>query len=90
MKYKFEFDPQFKEDEKKLRKENAKLAHKLWEIVFDIDNDPFDGIGKPEALKHVPGLWSRRIDQKHRLIYRVEKGTATVHLLACYGHYGDR
>lgn len=90
MKYKFEFDLRFKADEAKLRKENAKPAHKLWELVFAIDEDPFDGVGKPEALKHLPGRWSRRIDQKHRLIYRVEKDDTTVHLLACYGHYGDK
>jgi toxin YoeB len=34
--------------------------------------DPFDGIGKPEPLKHeLAGCWSRRITQEHRLVYRV-------------------
>ena len=82
----FKIDEQFEKDEAKLRKENAKLAHKLWTLVFDIAKHPFDGLGKPEPLKgDLAGCWSRRIDEKHRLIYSVEKDI--IHLLSCYGHY---
>jgi toxin YoeB len=43
---------------------------------------PFEGIGKPEPLKfELVGAWSRRIDQEHRLVYKVEKGELIV--LAC-------
>ena len=49
--------------------------------------DPFDGIGKPEQLRHaLAGAWSRRIDQEHRLVYLVE-GDDIVILQARY-HYG--
>jgi toxin YoeB len=42
------------------------------QLIRDIQRDPFDGIGKPEALRHgLTGLWSRRIDEEHRLIYSV-------------------
>ncbi|MDI1276885.1 Txe/YoeB family addiction module toxin [Methylobacter sp.] len=42
------------------------------QLIRDIQRDPFDGIGKPEALRHgLTGLWSRRIDDEHRLIYSV-------------------
>lgn len=44
------------------------------------------GIGKPEALRHdLAGFWSRRIDQEHRLVYRVRDGT--IEIVACRFHY---
>jgi len=71
-----------------LRKEEVKLVHKLWELIFNILETPFEGLGKPEPLKHdAAGHWSRRINDKHRLIYRVEE--EIVVLVSCYGHYGD-
>ncbi len=77
---------QFKEDILLLRKENVKLPFKVWELIFDIQNNPFSGIGKPEALKeNMTGFWSRRIDQKHRLIYKVKDNI--LELISCYGHY---
>jgi len=46
-------------------------------------------MGKPEALKgDLKGCWSRRIDQKHRLVYQI-KGDIII-VLSCYGHYSDR
>jgi toxin YoeB len=47
---------------------------------------PFEGIGKPEALKsNLKGLWSRRINQEHRLIYKVEQEEIVI--IAVKGHY---
>jgi len=41
-------------------------------LIKDIQRDPFEGIGKPESLKHnLTGYWSRRINQEHRLVYKV-------------------
>jgi len=55
--------------------------------IDDIARDPFDGIGKPEQLRHaLAGAWSRRIDEEHRLVYVVE-GDDIVILQARY-HYG--
>ena len=52
--------------------------------------DPFSGIGKPERLRHHknPALYSRRIDQQHRLVYSVSDNTVTV--VACRFHYDDK
>lgn len=48
--------------------------------------DPFDGIGKPEPLKHdLSGLWSRRINDTDRLTYKVQDDMIVI--LACKGHY---
>lgn len=81
-------DQQFGIDMAKLGVEDKKLAYKVWDLVLDILKTPFSGIGKPEALKgDMSGYWSRRINQKHRLIYKVTE--TTVFLVSCYGHYDD-
>ena len=50
---------------------------------------PFEGLGKPEALKgDLAGYWSRRIGQKHRFIYKVKEDRIIV--ISCYGHYDDK
>ena len=61
-------------------------------LIRDIMRDPFGGIGKPEPLKeNLSGFWSRRIDDKNRLIYRIagpEPGV--VEVISCRDHYGDK
>ena len=55
-------------------------------LLRDIQRSPFDGIGKPEPLKHnLAGFWSRRIDDEHRLVYAVQDGTLLVAM--CRYHY---
>jgi toxin YoeB len=52
---------------------DKKQLKKINDLIKEIDRTPYDGIGKPEALKqNLKGFWSRRIDQEHRVIYRVE------------------
>jgi toxin YoeB len=55
-------------------------------LLKDIQRSPFDGIGKPEPLKHnLTGFWSRRIDDEHRLVYAVHDDTLLV--AQCRYHY---
>ena len=55
-------------------------------LIKDIDRDPFNGIGKPEPLRgNWSGYWSRRIDQEHRLIYKVTD--SQILIVKCKGHY---
>jgi len=70
-----------------------KLLVKLNSLIKEISRTPFKGIGKPEPLKgDLSGLWSRRINREHRIVYRVQGGgvancTMSVSLLrgdACY------
>lgn len=62
------------------------IQKKISDLIYSIQQTPFEGIGKPEALKFEhAGKWSRRIDQKHRLIYEVEENVVYVHSLR--GHY---
>jgi toxin YoeB len=64
-------------------KKTLKRINKLIEAVL---RSPFEGIGKPEALKeNLSGFWSRRIDDTHRLIYAVEDQYLTI--IACRYHY---
>jgi toxin YoeB len=54
----------------------------------DIERNGYKGIGKPEPLKHeYSGWWSREIDEKNRLIYRIEDGR--IDILQCGGHYDE-
>ena len=56
------------------------------ELIKDMARDPFDGIGKPEALNgNLSGFYSRRINSEHRLVYAVDE--TTIYIIACKGHY---
>ena len=64
------------------------MLKRLNRLLEDTMRDPFEGIGKPEPLRHVlAGCWSRRIDEEHRLVYLVD-GDHVVVLQARY-HYGN-
>jgi len=53
-------------------KKNRKQALRIVKLIEAIQRQPFEGIGKPEPLKHeLAGCWSRRIDKEHRLVYQV-------------------
>lgn len=67
------FDHDFLEDLAHRVATDRKVALRVLELVEAIRSDPFDGIGKPEPLRHLgSGIWSRRITQEHRLVYRVK------------------
>jgi toxin YoeB len=65
---------------------NRTVFNKLMRLIEESARTPFEGTGKPEPLKHeYQGCWSRRITQKHRLIYRVSETMITV--ITCKDHY---
>ncbi len=65
---------------------NKPILKKISELIRSIQESPFHGLGKPEGLKHnLSGLWSRRINQEHRLIYEMEGEKILIHSLK--GHY---
>ena len=52
---------------------------------------PYDGIGSPEPLKYeLSGYWSRQINKKDRLIYKVKEETITIYIVSAIGHYGNK
>lgn len=63
---------QFREDFAEWIKVDRKVAVKVLDMMEEVMKTPFEGRGKPEPLKHLPGnIWSRRITQEDRLVYRV-------------------
>ena len=66
--------------------QDKKTLKRINQLIKDIQRNPFDGIGKPEPLKFdFSGLWSRRINQEHRLIYEVKD--QEVIIVQCRYHY---
>ncbi|GGH42411.1 Txe/YoeB family addiction module toxin [Dyadobacter endophyticus] len=75
-----------------LHKTGGKVLIKRIDRIFEeLSENPYTGIGKPEQLKsNLSGLWSRRIDKKHRLVYQIIEQTVTVFIIAAKGHYEDK
>jgi len=68
------------------QRQDRKTLKRINILLQDIRRNPFDGIGKPEALReNLTGLWSRRIDGVNRLVYDVSDNKITVY--QCRGHY---
>ncbi|NMB53241.1 MAG: Txe/YoeB family addiction module toxin [Leptolinea sp.] len=66
------FQPEFIEDLRFWVETDRKMAVRAFDLIEAILRDPFDGIGKPEPLKYLaPGVWSRRLNQEHRIVYFV-------------------
>lgn len=67
---------------------NKEILKKINEIIKDIQRNPIEGIGKPEALKgDLAGLYSRRIDKINRLVYRMQGDQ--IEIISCKTHYKD-
>jgi len=71
------------------QKNDKKTFEKINKLIKDIDrNGESEGIGKPEPLKgDLSGFWSRRINEKDRLVYRIVNGRIEIAL--CHTHYDD-
>ena len=62
------------------------MVKRINELIRDTPRSPFQGIGKPEPLRHeLQGCWSRRIDAEHRLVYEVHE--QQLRIIACRYHY---
>lgn len=68
------------------QKIDKKMLKRINALLKDISRHPYEGIGKPEPLKHnYRGYWSRKIDAEHRLIYQVQEDE--IRILKCRFHY---
>jgi len=91
-KYIIELSDEAKKDlnfhKKSGNKANLKKISKIFE---DLENNPYEGIGNPEQLKHnLFGFWSRRINAKDRIIYSVHENLVLVQVVSAMGHYTDK
>ncbi len=70
---------------------NLKSKVKISRIIEELKIHPYHGTGKPEQLKHsLSGFWSRRINKKDRLVYKVVEDIVTVYIVSAMGHYDDK
>lgn len=68
------------------QRQDRKTLKRINKLILDVKRTPFEGIGKPEALKeNLTGFWSRRIDDTNRLVYTVDDTSITI--LSCRYHY---
>ena len=66
--------------------QDKKTLKRINRLIQDTLSDPFEGIGKPEPWKeNLSGLWSRRIDETHRLVYAIDDDYVTI--ISCRYHY---
>ena len=69
--------------------QDKKTLKRILQLLKDIDRNEYDGIGKPEPLKgDLMGFWSRRIDDKNRIVYRIRDGR--IEIAQCGSHYRDK
>ena len=68
------------------QRNDQKITGKINDLLKDIQHQPFKGIGKLESLKYVlSGFWSRRINQEHRLVYKIDNDV--LYIIQCRYHY---
>lgn len=80
------FQQEFREDVRYWIEMDRRVALRLMDLVDAVMREPFQGLGKPEPLKHLgPGVWSRRLTQEHRIVYLVEH--EEIHFLKARYHY---
>ncbi len=80
------FTPTFREHLLWWARKDPSKINKILDLVQAVCQNPFKGIGKPEPLKYIDaGVWSRRINLEHRLVYRVQNNR--IYFLQCRYHY---
>lgn len=66
--------------------QDKKTLKKINSLLQDIVRNGYEGIGKPEPLKeNLSGFWSRRIDDKNRIVYRISE--EYIEIIQCKEHY---
>lgn len=87
--YTLKFSPQAQEDIAYFKKiGNAAIQNKITKLAQEMEQHPTTGTGKVEALRFgLSGLWSRRINSEHRIVYRINDETQEVFVLSMRGHY---
>jgi len=90
MAYKLSFSADAQKDLKLLSKHAPDALPKLAKLLEEIVEHPRTGTGQVEPLKGYDGtVYSRRLTQKHRIVYRIYEDTIEVLVLSVYGHYND-
>ena len=89
--YKLDYTDEAKLGMQRLKYDEPKAFKKLGWLLEELMEHPRTGTGKPEQLKgDRSGQWSRRITDKHRLVYKINDTEVIVLVLTAYGHYDDK
>jgi len=89
--YKISYTKQAEKDLVALKRNEPNSFKKVVKLIDELIEHPTTGTGKPKQLSSDrTGQWSRRISDKHRLIYMIDDENVVVLLLSAYGHYGDK
>ena len=79
MKRKLVFSDEAWEDYLHWKETDRSMIRRINQLIKDVRRSPYEGIGKPEPLKHqLAGWWSRRIDAEHRFVYRVTENAVEI------------
>ena len=80
-----------KELQAHFRSGNKKTIKKIEQIFLELSETPYTGIGNPEPLKyHLSGYWSRRLNNRDRMVYGVIEKRVQVFVVSAIGHYDDK
>ena len=92
MKYEIIYSPEAEENLRKHAKAGNKiLLKKISKLLQELEEHPETGTGKPEKMKYQQTeIWSRRIDDRHRMRYTIDNYIVNVFLISLWGHYGDK
>ena len=91
MSYILDFTKEAEEGLAKLKKSEPAAFKKASKLLAELTEHPTIGTGKPEQLKgSLFGKWSRKITDRHRLVYSIEEEIVVVNVMSVYGHYGDK
>jgi toxin YoeB len=89
--YSIVFTKTARQDIVRLEKSEPQAFKKTEKLLSELAIHPYTGSGKPKPLGgDKTGQWSRRITEKHRLVYQVEETKITVLVISAYGHYDDK
>lgn len=71
--------------------QDKRVLKRINRLMQDILRGGYEGLGKPEALReNLSGYWSRRIDETHRLVYRITGTSGELEVISCRNHYDDK
>ncbi len=91
MKYSIDYTDKAIDGLVRLRDNEPKAYAKAKRLIEELKEHPMTGTGKPEQLKgDRSGQWSRRISDRHRMVYTINETEVIVLILTAYGHYGDK
>jgi toxin YoeB len=70
---------------------NKILLKRIYKLLEELTEHPETGAGKPHRLKHaMSGIWSRSIDDRHRMLYTIDNEKVIVFVISLWGHYRDK